>query len=89
MCMTISCSLLIGSFFGNFIPDHRHLSGLWPLSLFHSFQAEHHVTGTVKVSFVPAPAHTAFAMLQSVELAFHFTAAFRTDFIVLAHLHPF
>ena len=63
-----------------------------PLAFFHTLQAENHIPGALKISFMPAPAQSAFTVLQAVELAFHFPSAVRTDLIALAHvisLHGF
>jgi len=59
-----------------------------PLAFFHTLQAENHIPGALKISFMPAPAQSAFTVLQAVELAFHFPSAVRTDLIALAHVFP-
>ncbi len=58
------------------------------LALFHTFQAENHVSGALKKSVMPAPAQAAFAVLQVVELVLHLSPAPRTDLVTLAHV-PF
>ncbi len=66
------------------IADHRtlfdFLSDLPPL------QSKHHIAGTFKEPFALHPAHTAFAMLQSNKLLFHFTSAVWADLVAVSLL---
>ena len=50
------------------------------------FQGKDHVWCSFKKAFILFPTHTAFTMLQTNKLLFHFPTTIRTDFVVSTHI---